>query len=336
MPTFGIAGAATVGALALAMVVVPAPDSDYWETRHRVSPTAASIEVDDEPLPAVGDDATTATIRHRRPTAPQARDDHATTVPTVADGRRSAGRRSTSRRRRPRRTATAVHRATVATTTIPPIPELNRPVRVVVAGDSTAEALGAGVVQWAAANPDLAQAEIVAAPGCGFLRGGERTPGRRVVSMAPCDSVGRRSFLLPAVARTPPTSCSSWSTSWDLIDRRWDDGELLHPRAAEFRDRLDADYRALVDDVCSPAAPRTSCSSSRRSPIRSGSIGTTPSRRASGSASSTTTQRTIAAEQASRASMVSFATWFTDTGYDDDQDLRPDGVHLSPEAAERG
>ena len=51
------------------------------------------------------------------------------------------------------------------------------PVRIIVAGDSTANATGSGVLSWAAANPDIAQAELVTAPGCGFLMGGERLVG---------------------------------------------------------------------------------------------------------------------------------------------------------------
>ena len=332
VPTFGIAAASTAGAIALAMVVVPSPDSDYWELDTEVA-DAAAIEVDDEPLsPLVGDDATTATTP---PTESSVRPETTTPAtvpePTVAAADDPPG--ATVPVAPPATAATAPPSTEPAPTTLPPVPELNRPVRVVVAGDSTAEALGAGVVRWAAANPDLAQAEIVAAPGCGILKGGERKQGDGVEPMAPCDPwVGDR--LLPAVARTQPDVVLVMSTSWDLIDRRWDDGELLHPRAAEFRDRLDADYRALVDDVIASGAENVVFVEppipnpfwlDRDDPVETGErFGILD-----------TTQRTIAAEQPSRASMVSFATWFTDTGYDDDQDLRPDGVHLSPEAAER-
>ncbi len=61
-----------------------------------------------------------------------------------------------------------------------PLPALARPVRIVVIGDSTAKAFGTGLVNWAAEHPELAQVEVVAAPGCGFLVGGERRTGDTV------------------------------------------------------------------------------------------------------------------------------------------------------------
>ena len=47
-----------------------------------------------------------------------------------------------------------------------------RPVRILVAGDSTAEATGNGLIAWAAANPQLAQVSLVVQEGCGFVPGG--------------------------------------------------------------------------------------------------------------------------------------------------------------------
>ena len=45
--------------------------------------------------------------------------------------------------------------------------------RVLLVGDSTAEALGVGLVGWAGANPTLADVRLAVSPGCGFVRGGE-------------------------------------------------------------------------------------------------------------------------------------------------------------------
>nr|MBA3288510.1 hypothetical protein [Acidimicrobiia bacterium] len=60
--------------------------------------------------------------------------------------------------------------------TLPEVPDLptdlTRPVRIVVAGDSTASALGGGMQVWAAYHPDVAQVEVRWAPGCGMLRRG--------------------------------------------------------------------------------------------------------------------------------------------------------------------
>src|SRR5690606_24739830 len=120
------------------------------------------------------------------------------------------------------------------TTTMPPLPTIARPVRVVVTGDSTAEALGTGVVQWAAANPALAQADVLAAPCCGFVMGGERLWGDSMVSTSSCDG-WPEAQLYPAVEQTTPDVVVVMSTTWDLIDRRWDGGETVTPGDADYR-----------------------------------------------------------------------------------------------------
>src|SRR4030095_9319049 len=74
-------------------------------------------------------------------------------------------------------TTAAPTTTTTTTTTEPPLPSLTRPVRIIVAGDSTARATAAGLLSWAVANPDLAQVEVIGSPGCGFIREGERMEG---------------------------------------------------------------------------------------------------------------------------------------------------------------
>ena len=45
-------------------------------------------------------------------------------------------------------------------------------VRILVVGDSTAEATGHGLITWAAANPALAQVSLQVREGCGVVLGG--------------------------------------------------------------------------------------------------------------------------------------------------------------------
>ncbi|MEY4339244.1 MAG: hypothetical protein RLZ14_1094, partial [Actinomycetota bacterium] len=61
-------------------------------------------------------------------------------------------------------TTSTVPGTTTTAVLVPP-----RPVRIVVVGDSTAEATGAGLVAWAAANPTMAQVELVTGAGCGLV-----------------------------------------------------------------------------------------------------------------------------------------------------------------------
>jgi hypothetical protein len=156
--TFAAAAGVTASVAIVGLAVLPASASDYW-AGSEADAQAASIEPTDEPLaPVVA--APTTTTRADPATTEAAPAGTAATVtapvdPVAAD------------------TTPAATPPDAAVTTLAPIPELSRPVRIIVAGDSTAEATGGGLVAWAAANPDLAQVEIVAELGCGFVRGGE-------------------------------------------------------------------------------------------------------------------------------------------------------------------
>lgn len=347
VPTFAGASFATAGALALAFAVVPGADSDYWQIDDELA-TAAAIEVDDAPLTgrptgASGDTISTvppgsapislppievappstatgvATGDTPPPTpAPSATDPttDSTTLPTAAPTTPSS---------------TAPDVAPGATPTTAPIPELNRPVRVVVAGDSTAEALGAGVVTWAADHPELVQAEVVAAPGCGIVRGGERRQGDGFEEPGDCDR-WVSDFLLPAVERTRPDVVLVMVTSWDLSDRRWDGGEALHPTDPEFRRHLDDDYRTLVDDLVDRGAARVAFVRPPE-PRPFWLERPDPADDAARFGALAATHDAIVAER-SDVSLVPLADWFTDVGHATDRDMRPDGVHLSRVAAE--
>src|SRR5690606_35090581 len=138
--------------------VVPEPLGEYW-LGDDATVEAAAIDVDD---PAADVDLVPAA-----PVAPST--PPATAAPPLA---------SVPVTPAPTAAPSTVPLSTVppstvpATTTEPPLPDLARPVRIVVAGDSTARATGTGLIEWAAAHPELAQVEVVGVPGCGFLTGG--------------------------------------------------------------------------------------------------------------------------------------------------------------------
>ena len=56
---------------------------------------------------------------------------------------------------------------------IPLAPLAQRPLRVLVLGDSTAYAAGEGLIQWAAEHPDVARVSSLAVVGCGLDPSGE-------------------------------------------------------------------------------------------------------------------------------------------------------------------
>jgi peptidoglycan/LPS O-acetylase OafA/YrhL len=306
-PTLAGAGLATAAAAALALAVVPAAAGDYWNVDDDVV-QAAAIEVggaDPQPLTLVTEPATSGPVA---------------TQPAPAVGASTMPAAGTT--------------TTTPTPTAPPtIPPLARPVRIVVTGDSTAAALGAGVVAWAAANPELAQVQVDAAPGCGFLRGGERRRGDDVESDEPC--VGWvEEELLPAVQRAKPDVVAVMVTTWDLIGRRWTTEELLSPTDPEFRQRLDAAYATLVDQLRFVGAPKVVFI---REPVPD--VWWLPAVQEEDEPERHEVlygiYTALEEQHPDLVEVVAFDRWFSEQGFDRDQAVRPDGVHLDTPYAQR-
>ena len=310
--TFGGAAVATAAVAVLAVAIVPS-GSDYWEIDDAAA-AAAAIEITGEPL----DDLVAAAVPSTTVAPTTASTTASTTVPGTTVAPTASAPTSTST-------------TTTTTTTEPPLPVLTRPVRIVVAGDSTANATGTGLLLWAAERPDLAQVEVVAMPGCGFLRGGERKVGE-------FEEIGRictdwLDHQLPdRVAALQPDVVVLMTTSWDLLDRRWDGETTLTPLDAEYAARMAVDYAAVTDDLLAAGAGSIAWI---RPPIpnvwwmNQGTGQEDPARHA--------VARSIYADLASArpgdVGVVPLDTWLIDEGLDDDKSVRPDGVHWDPAAA---
>ena len=316
---------ATVTVFVAAMVMVPTGPGEYWEA-DQATAEAAAIEADDRPLAPVGadpDDATSGpSPTSTEPTVPDSGAPSESTVPPNSTLPDTTG---------PDTTPDTPDTTSVAAVTLPPLPQLSRPVRIIVAGDSTADATGSGVLSWAAANPEIAQAELVTAPGCGFLTGGERLIGDEVAPAEGCEEWVER-FLYPAVERAQPDVVMAMVTSWDLIDRRWDTDALLTPLDADYADRLDRDYEALIDGLLTAGAGHVALV---RHPIPDSwwlpfeEDYEDPARHA-------VIYRMydeLAAAHPISVAVVGLDRHFTDAGIDRDQEVRPDGIHVTPEAA---
>jgi peptidoglycan/LPS O-acetylase OafA/YrhL len=314
-PTFGLAVASTVVVAVVAVALVPAGLGNYWQVDDEVA-EAAAIEVVDAPLTALA--ATTTTVP-RPTTAPPTSAPSSTTV-NDAD-------------------AVSAVDETVPPSTEPveesteqaPLPALARPVRALVTGDSTAQALGTGVLNWAVANPDLAQVEVQAALGCGLLTGGERKNGENLESVPACDDWVER-LLVPAVERTQPDVVVVMVTTWDVLDHRWDGGDLLSPFDPAFQERLRIAYRGLVDTVLASGGTRVAFV---REPVPDVwwqpevNDQDQPERHAV----LYDVFDELATEHPDVVSVIGLAEWFTAAGLDTDQDIRPDGIHLTPESS---
>jgi peptidoglycan/LPS O-acetylase OafA/YrhL len=209
-----------------------------------------------------------------------------------------------------------------------PVPTPSRPVRILVVGDSTAEALAIGLVAWAADHPDVAQVSVAASPGCGFIRTGEIPTDGAVDFSGTCARVLDEE--LPQMAdHLDPDVAVLMVTMRDVEDRIWSEEEgALDPFDARFRERLLGDYRALadrlvgagIDHVVWVLAPHPISSfegeqrkmrDPARYEVQFGVI------------------EQVAAEHGV-VTVLDLNGWMTDHDLLHDAELRPDGMHLTP------
>ncbi|MDG1266352.1 MAG: acyltransferase family protein, partial [Ilumatobacter sp.] len=303
-PTLVAAGGATAAVIVAAVIMVPGADSDYWATESEVV-EAAALDTDDAPL-IITESAVTAV---EQPSEPE--------PPVDIDTEPSATSAAT----------------TTTTSTIPPIPELSRPVRMIVAGDSTGEAYGNGVVSWAAASPDTAQAELNVERGCGFVRDGEYLLEGEWFDVRDDCSDWLERDLPDRVAETGADVVLMVTTSWDVLDRRWDGGDGFATETDEMRARLRFDFTRVTDALLAEGAGAVVWV---KAPIPNPlwlSRGTAQEQPARHAVLHEVMEEVVAANPG-EVYVVDLLEYFDDAGYTDDVDLRPDGVHVSPEAAQ--
>jgi hypothetical protein len=126
------------------------------------------------------------------------------------------------------------------------------------------------------------------------------------------------------------------TTSWDVLDRRWtDDDEVVRtPLDEPYTARMRTDLASVTQRLLDAGAGRVVWI---RQPVpnvfwwSSGQAQEDPARHAV----LTGAMELAAASDPARVRVVDLAAWLTASGYDTDQDARPDGVHWSPEAATR-
>ena len=327
-PTFIASLSATSGVAVASLVLVPTALGNYWESDDRAAEAAAIDTADTAPLiPIVpttepGSPATTApaTIGGTTPTDPV--DTTATSGP--ADTTVPAPSAPTDSV-----DTTAVTEP--ATTTIPPIPELARPVRALMVGDSTAEAIGAGLVSWAADNPDLAQVQTDVERGCGFVVVGDRAVGDGW-EPTPDRCVEWVDDSVPAqVAELAPDVVVLMVTPWDVIDHRFDGASESTPFDPEFEAALTESYRSVIGGLADagvssivwiePPTPNPlwmSRDTPQADPARYEVV-----------------ERVVTDLQADypQLRILPFAAWHEAEGLDDDKEIRPDGVHWTPDVS---
>ena len=228
--------------------------------------------------------------------------------------------------------STAVETTLPVATTTTILATPSRPVRILVVGDSTAEATGAGLVQWAAANPQYAQVTVYAGLGCGLVLGGylELTGGERDTT-AVCGHYVQD--LIPAkVAELQPDVVVVMSTVWDVLDRRLShDGPLLSPTDPAVEEAITESLGVFTDSLFAAGAPRVVWLKAP-TPLQSLTGGedlqAQPARQA-------VLRRSIESVGFSRprVHVVDFAAWLAIHPVGQDRSARVDGVHWSSDAS---
>jgi peptidoglycan/LPS O-acetylase OafA/YrhL len=222
---------------------------------------------------------------------------------------------------------TTLPASTTTSTVLPP-----RPVRIVVVGDSTAEATGAGVVAWAAANPQFAQVELVTGAGCGLVLGGyqDLAFGFRDVD-ATCGPYVN-DVVPKKVAQLHPDLVMILTTVWDVLDRQLTkDGPVLSPTDPALADAIHASLGAFTDQLLALGVPRIAWVQEPvplHTPTAADDQQADPARHAALHAVITR----IAAERPA-VRVIDLADWVAAQSYGTDATARPDNVHWTTAVA---
>jgi len=203
-----------------------------------------------------------------------------------------------------------------------------------VIGDSTAIATGGGLVAWALANPDVAEVSVLATPRCGIVRGG------RVLTdqpdddyLAKCDDLLDHQ-LPPTIAALQPDVVAVFVAARDNETREWDPDEgPLRPSDARYQARIEQDDTALTATVMAgaPEARVVWVRPPQIDPWWKDVDGVFTD--ADGHAVVDAIAARLAAADPAHVRVVDLRAWMEASGLADDQDLRPDGIHFTPDAA---
>ena len=225
-PTLAGAAVATM-AVALAAILVPVTIADdYWRAApDDIAALVARVSTTQPAAPTPPPETVESTIAARSA---------ATSIPAPVEPTA------------PTDSVSGVERPATVITTLPDAtgsqPAPTGPVRVLMVGDSTAEALGVGLAGWAGAHPTLADVRLAVSPGCGFVRGGEVATDGDVPFAESCDQL--LGHVLPdTLGEFRPEVVMLLCTRRDLEDRQWSDEEgTLDPFDAAYQQRLNEDY----------------------------------------------------------------------------------------------
>ena len=306
--------AVAVGMVAVAVLFVPSRDPRYW-TASASAVAAAEITPSEDvvALAPVAGPSTTATIVET----------------TTARTPTSSPTEETS----PATTVSALPSTTLsATQGIPAVPALNRPVRIIVLGDSTAEAAGSGLEEWAALNPTVAKVTVMAAAGCGFIRTGTPILDLGPQDRAYCNGVLDHDFP-EALRQLAPDIVMMMTTIPDVAPRVFDPtvGPLT-PVDPAFVEQARIDYRAVTNLILTNSRAHVvwinppiidpywmGVDSEARDPVVHSAM--------------EMVMGELVSAHPDRVALLDLRTWMEHQGLDKERSIRPDGIHFGREGS---
>ena len=211
---------------------------------------------------------------------------------------------------------------------LPPAP--NRPVRIMVVGDSTAFYLGQGLAAWAGDHPQHAQVDVLYCQGCGFILDGTITSFEAASFVAQSRVVVQQE-MLEHIAALQPDVVVLMSTVNDIANRQWDAAEgVLTPADPRYRARMVAAYGAVTDSVLAAGVPHLVWVNP---PIPAGVWDPPEMSEDPRNWVQHDVIREVAAAAGAAVNVNELDAWFTLTGHGADRSWRPDGTHLTEQSA---
>jgi hypothetical protein len=222
---------------------------------------------------------------------------------------------------------------TVGEVVLPLPPAPNRPIRMLVVGDSTAFYVGQGLAAWAVDHPQHAQTDLLWCQGCGFVLDGTITSFDAAPFVQNSNDVVRRQ-VPDAVARLHPDVVVLMTTIDDIADRRWSMEEgVLTPFDPRFRERVREQYAALTASLVDAGVPTVVWVVP---PVPTSVFDTADLGDRDRYLVQHDVIREVAADAVASGAVVKvaeMATWFEEAGHVGDETWRPDGTHLTEQSA---
>jgi hypothetical protein len=216
--------------------------------------------------------------------------------------------------------------STVAASSTLPTP--SRPVRIAVVGDSTADAIGTGLVEWAAANPSFAKVGVFGAAGCGIDTSGIVLIGTKQVDLA--KSCQHDVYVVKAqkVIAGHPDVVMVMSTTWDVVDRQLTaGGPMVGPSDAAQNERLASAFAAYTKLFLDAGVRHVVWV---REPVPNPAVaGAQPQTERPRHEALYAIMASLAASDP-RVTVADLDGWLTAHSMVDSTAVRPDGIHIMP------